>query len=156
MIVLIKNKSKINQSGSSYTSGQSQKHYQGDYLGFFYPNNYTLEKINTTDGRVLENWKVTENNTLPTIITLTLINSSKDLVDFEPIKERRRNPIQYLEEIGRKQEIRGILFRTIDRKERMIFFSNKTQILIVDFIAKTTDPTKEIEFQTFVDNIDWD
>ncbi len=122
---------------------------------FITPKNYNKEAIPTTDGRIIENWKLTENNSSPTLIYVTLISSTKDLGDFEPVQERRSNPLQYTEEVGRMKNKRGILFRTIDQKERDVFFSNKNQILLVYYIAKTTDPSKETEFAKFIDNISW-
>jgi hypothetical protein len=130
--------------------------YQSDYLSFTYPTNFTLEKVITTDARVVENWKLTQkDNPAPTTITLMLFTSTKDLATFEPLASQRRDPGQYLEEVSRMNNLRGILFRTIDKKERIVYFSNKKEILLVDYIAKTTDPGHEIEFQTFLDQINW-
>jgi hypothetical protein len=130
--------------------------YKSNYLSFAYPSNFKLDKITTTDGRVVENWRLTKtDNPSPTTILLMLFVSNKDLSDFEPVVERRRDPNQYTEQIGRKSNQRGILFRTIDNKERVVYFSNKNQILLVDYIATTTDPAKETEFQNFLEQIDW-
>lgn len=140
-------KTSVNNKPRVFNSSQSFK--------FVTPSNFIKESVPTSDGRVIENWKLTENNNSPTLIYVTLISSTKDLDDFEPVHERRNNPIQYLEEIGRMKDRWGILFRTIDQKERDIFFSNKTQILVIYYIAKTTNPSEETKFLNFLDNITW-
>jgi|GEM_PF-5613180 len=135
------------------TDGQ----YIGTYIKFNYPTNFFLTKVNTTDGRVLENWLLTQKDSpTPTTISLTLFSSSKDLGTFEPVQTRRNDTSLYSEEVSRMKSQRGILFRTIDRKERTVFFTNNRQILMVDYIAKSIDSTNEIEFQNFLDGISWE
>jgi len=130
--------------------------YKGDYLGFRYPKKFKLEKVVTTDGRVLENWFLTESTASATTIAITLFASNKELGDFEPVAQRRADTTQFIEAVGRMRQQRGILFKTIDNKERTVFFTNKKRILMVDYIAKTTDPEKETEYQNFLEGINWE
>ena len=154
-LFILKNNPKSPSAISQPVSTDGQ--YIGTYIGFNYPTNYSLAKINTTDGRVLENWLLTQkDSTSPTTISLTLFSSSKDLGTFEPVQSRRNDTSSYTEEVSRMKAQRGILFRTIDRKERTAFFTNNRQILMVDYIAKSTDPTNETEFQNFLEGINWE
>jgi hypothetical protein len=132
------------------------KEYKGDYLTFKYPKKFTLAKVATIDGRVLENLKLTEEGDNSTVITINLLASDKDLTVFEPVTERRADRNQYLEEVGRMRELRGVLFRTVDKKERTVYFSNKRRVLTVDYIAKTLDLEKETEYQNLLDGMIWE
>ncbi len=126
--------------------------FSSDYLRFNYLSKYTEVKVPTTDGRVLVNIKMTSNDGQ---MLLYLANATQELDQVSEVLMRRATTWQYSEEVARMGELRGLLFRTADKKERTVFFENKGQLLEVTLTAPANDPKYDQEFQTFLDGLNW-
>lgn len=150
-IVIIgqKNNSKI---VDTKTENIETNTYVGDYLKFTYLPKYTLEKIPTTDGRVLINVKLKSTDEQMLIYSAW---EKQELDQLADVQMRRGKSWQYSEEVARMGEIRGLLFRTADKKERTAFFLKNGQLLVVTLTAKTNDPIVEKEFQEFLEKFVW-
>ena len=149
LMIVRKNNSKVSEIKVDNNVANT---YIGDYLKFTYLPKYTLEKIPTTDGRVLINVK------LKSVDEQMLIYSAwekQELDQLADVQMRRGKSWQYSEEVARMGEIRGLLFRTADKKERTAFFLKNGQLLVVTLTAKTNDPVVEKEFQEFLEKIVW-
>ena len=126
--------------------------FNSDYLRFNYLAKYTVAKVPTTDGRVFVNIKMTSNDGQ---MLLYLANATQELDQVSEVLMRRATTWQYTEEVARIGELRGLLFRTADKKERTVFFENKGQLLEITLTAPTNDQKYDQEFQTFLDGLNW-
>jgi hypothetical protein len=130
------------------------KIYNDGYIIWEYPSKYEISKIETTDGRVITNVMLADKST-GIKYTINLTQLTQGLDDIPSVQMRRLNKNEYTEEVGMMGDLRGLLFRTIDRKERMFFVKNKNAILTI-LMATNSDSTEiEEEFQTFLKSFKW-
>jgi hypothetical protein len=126
--------------------------FRSNYISFKYRPEYIIEDILTTDGRVLVNLKLTGERST---VLFNLRGASQDLSELTEVQMRRRNTLQYSEEVGIKGDERGLLFRTADKKERTIFLKKGARLLTITLTADSADKEWESEFQGLVDSVEW-
>lgn len=126
--------------------------FRSNYISFNYRPEYTLQEVPTTDGRVLVNLKLMGERST---VLFNLRGASQDLPELTEVQMRRRNTLQYSEEVGIKGDERGLLFRTADKKERTIFLKKGARLLTITLTADSADKEWETEFQELVDSVEW-
>lgn len=126
--------------------------FRNNYLSFNYRPEYVLEEVPTTDGRVMVNLKLSDSRS---VILLNLRGANQELQELSEVQVRRKNTLQYSEEVGIKGEERGLLFRTADKKERTLFLKKGARLLTLTLTADSSDKSWEDEFQKLVDSIKW-
>lgn len=130
------------------------KIYDDGYIKFEYSNKYEISEIESTDGRVITNIMLSDKNT-GTNYTVNLAQLSQSLNDLPSVQMRRSNKMDYSEEVGMIGNLRGLLFRTLDRKERMFFVKNQNVILTILTITNSDSVEIETEFQNFLKSLKW-
>jgi hypothetical protein len=101
---------------------------------------------------VLVNLKLTGERST---VLFNLRGASQDLSELTEVQMRRRNTLQYSEEVGIKGDERGLLFRTADKKERTIFLKKGVRLLTITLTADSADKDWETEFQGLIDSVEW-
>ena len=144
----------VNKSGPTPTIG-TEKIYDSDYFNFNYKSKYEIKQIPTTDGRVLENLKISAEDELTLIMSINLTQLSQELSDLSEIQMRRANTWQYSETVARMGEYRGLLFHTADKKEKTAFFKKNNGVLTISMTTNSNDLAYEKEFQDFLDSFEW-
>ncbi len=130
------------------------KIYDDGYIKFEYSNKYEISEIESTDGRVITNIMLSDKST-GTNYTVNLAQLSQSLNDLPSVQMRRSNKMDYSEEVGMIGNLRGLLFRTLDRKERMFFVKNQNVILTILTITNSDSVEIETEFQNFLKSLKW-
>jgi len=129
--------------------------YENEYLYFEYPQKYSLVNLPIRDGRVYT-YVSFEGGLDVTKMELIFRESTQDLNGLPDVKMRRANNYQYSEEVARIGEERGLLFRTADWKERVVYLMKKGRLLQVTMI--TVGPYSdeyENEFQNILKTVIW-
>ena len=133
----------------------SEELYTDGYLWWKYLVKYEIEPVETTDGRVLVNQKMIDKSVGGTTIVVTLMRLSQDIDEVPGVQFRRQRIDEYTEEIGIMGSLRGLLFRTIDKKERTLYVKKADKLLMVTMTASSNDPGVEEEFQDLLKTIEW-
>lgn len=133
------------------------KKYESEYLMFEYPEKYQLVKKPTSDGRVYTYAQFVGDETNIKNMTLMFRESTQGLNELPDVKMRRGDTLQYSEEVGRiGEDIRGLLFRTADRKERVAYFIKKGRLLEVVLVSQGPYAEAiESEFRQILNSVVW-
>lgn len=131
------------------------KVFDGDYIYFEYSDKYDLSEVETTDGRVLNNIMLADKTVGGGKIIINLSRLTQDINDLPSVQIRRLKKDEYSEEVGMLTDLRGLLFRTIDKKERVLFVRNKETILTIAMTVSNDDVTVEKEWQDFLATVRW-
>lgn len=138
-------------NNSKVENDESAKKYDDGYIVFDYPAKYLVSKVGTIDGRVLTNALLQDGSVGGGKIAVNLTRLTQNLDDIPSVQMRRLKKDQYTEEVGNMGDYRGLLFRTTDKKERVLFINNKDTILTVAMTVLSDDfATTEKEWQEFL------
>lgn len=153
-----KNKGKIvvgkPSTSSEVENNESVKKYDDGYISFEYLSKYSVSKVATTDGRVITNILLLDNSIGGGKIVVNLTRLVQSLDDIPSVQLRRSKKDQYTEEVGNMRDYRGLLFRTADKKERVLFVNNKDTILTIAMTVSTNDfSTTEKEWQDLLKTV---
>lgn len=137
------------------TTEPNMLYFENEYIRVGYPDVYILEQVPSTDGRVRANLKISSVDKTSERYLLLLREMSQELDELEDIRMRRRDKLQYTEEVARINELRGFLFRTADRKERSAYFKKNGRLLVVTLTSTRTFDEAESEFQQLLERVEW-
>ena len=132
------------------------KTYDDGYITWKYLGKYDLSKVGTTDGRVLTNVTMLDKTQGGGQYVINLSRLTQSLDDIPSVQMRRIKKADYTEEVGMIGDLRGLMFRTTDKKERVLFVNYKDTILTIAMTVNTNDfATTEKEWNDFLATVKW-